>query len=129
MIAGRDWQGSKLSAAQFFARWLWRGFALPIIAVLVIALLSLAYFSWEFCDVCYKFHFAFSAVELSVFSIAGIVLGLVPTYQGIWHSKLSGTTNGATTRGLAAWVLGLLVIVPIGLVYVLLDLVSGPHPL
>ena len=128
MIAGKNRQGGQLSAVQFFKRWLWRGFALPIIAVLVITGLSLAYFSWEFCDVCYQFHFAFSAIELSVFSIAGIVLGLVPTYQGIWHSKLSGTTNGAISRGLVAWILGLLVILPIGIVYLLLDLISGPHP-
>ena len=128
MIAGKNKQSSQLSATQFFARWAWRGFALPIIAVIVISALSLAYFSWEFCDVCYQFHFAFSAIELSVFSIAGIVLGLVPTYQGIWHSKLSGTSNGAISRGLSAWILGLLVILPIGIVYLLLDLISGPHP-
>ncbi len=128
MIAGKNRQSAQLSATQFFTRWAWRGFALPIIAVIVISALSLAYFSWEFCDVCYQFHFAFSAIELSVFSIAGIVLGLVPTYQGIWHSKLSGTTNGAISRGLSAWILGLLVILPIGIVYLLLDLISGPHP-
>ena len=101
---------------------------MPIIAVLVISFLSLAYFSWEFCEICYQFHFAFSAVELSVFSIAGIVLGLVPTYQGIWHSKLAGQTNGAFPQGLMAWGLGLLVVIPIGVVYLLLDLISGSHP-
>ena len=128
MLSGSDRQNNQLSATQFFTRWLWRGFAMPIIAVLVISFLSLAYFSWEFCEICYQFHFAFSAVELSVFSIAGIVLGLVPTYQGIWHSKLAGQTNGALPQGLMAWGLGLLVVIPIGVVYTLLDMISDRHP-
>ncbi|MAW53767.1 MAG: hypothetical protein CME01_13175 [Geminicoccus sp.] len=128
-MAVQGWSERKtLSGSQFFARWLWRGFAMPLIAVFVVALLSLAYFSWEFCEICYQFHFEFSAIELSVFSIAGIVLGLVPTYQGIWHSKRMRENNGGRSVGLLAWVTGSLVIVPIFLVYFVLDLISAPHP-
>ena len=129
MTAGKDWnEREELSRPQFFIRWLWRGFAISIIAVLVIALLSLAYFSWEFCEVCYQFHFEFSAVELSVFSIAGVLLGLIPTYHGIWHSQLPRGATSRVDHGILAWALGALVIIPIILVYVALEFVSSPHP-
>lgn len=127
-MSERKGQPAALTQTQLFTRWLWRGIALPVIAVLVVSLLSVAYFSWEFCDVCYQFHIEFSAVELSVFSVAGIVLGLAPTYQGLWHTKLTQSPSDMRGRAIVAWIIGVLFIVPIIAVYLALELISGPHP-